>query len=351
MEIFTTSNLDKELTSDTFEELVEQQDEFEQLIFSLEDNHQNNDVVRQIFRIIHNIKGNIGLCGITPLIEMVHSLEDILDLLRQKVIVYHPAIGDIGLLILDTCKQFLDICRSSEALEYDDALYHQVAELLSKVKSERSPELFEAIALLDPSVQYDDLNIEDNQYLDRNEDLKFFKELMVAIEQRNNYWSGRGERLVQLALAINQAAGNKVDNDQLIAAIYVHDISMAFLPLSILQRKDLLSEKEKKLVRTHVHPGYQLLMQNEFWHDAALFVLQHHEKVNGTGYPNGLREQDISDGAKILAIVDAFDAITHGITSSQQQKRPLMRAIMEITRNSGRQFSEEYVNYFLTVAK
>jgi HD-GYP domain-containing protein (c-di-GMP phosphodiesterase class II) len=351
MKTFTTTNLDNELLSDAFEELIEQQDAFEQLIFSLEGKPHDNETVRKIFRIVHNIKGNFGLCGITPLIEVIHHLEDIINLLREKTINYHHAIGDIGLLILDTCKQFLDVCRSAEKLEYDDQLYHQITRLLADVKSERSPELFEAIALLDPSVNYEHVEIDENEYLDRNEDLRFFKELMVAIEKRNNYWSGRGERLVQLALAINHASGNKVDNDQLIAAIYVHDISMAFLPLSILQRKDLLSEKEKELVRTHVHPGYQLLMQNEFWHDAAIFVLQHHEKVNGTGYPNGLREQDISDGAKILAIVDAFDAITHGIASSQRQKRPLMRAIMEITRNSGRQFSEEYVNHFLTVAK
>ena len=85
------------------------------------------------------------------------------------------------------------------------------------------------------------------------------------------------------------------------------------------------------------------------WREAANIVLQHHERVDGKGYPFGLTEDEICDGAKIIAIVDAIDARTHERVFMTTQARPLLRAAMEIGKHVDTQFSEKWVDVFKAV--
>ena len=85
------------------------------------------------------------------------------------------------------------------------------------------------------------------------------------------------------------------------------------------------------------------------WRQAAEMVLQHHERMDGTGYPYGLKESEICEGAKILAIVDAIDARTHERAHMTLLKRPLLRAAMEIGKHSEKQFSSYWADIFKSV--
>ena len=96
---FHCKDIDKELLNDVKDEAAEQQDRVEQTILQIEDNQDDEQSLRVLFRCVHNIKGNIGLSGLQPLIPVLHHLEDILGLLRENKIQYQPAIGDLTLLV------------------------------------------------------------------------------------------------------------------------------------------------------------------------------------------------------------------------------------------------------------
>jgi HD-GYP domain-containing protein (c-di-GMP phosphodiesterase class II) len=124
---------------------------------------------------------------------------------------------------------------------------------------------------------------------------------------------------------------------------------MAFLPTSILNQNDRLNQKQQSLVRQHVQTSSQLMRSLFNSHLAGHALMQHQEHIDGSGYPNGLSSNNISPGAKVIAIVHTFEAITHGHTSLTSHKRPLMRALLEINKKSGIEFSESWVEIFMKV--
>ena len=129
----------------------------------------------------------------------------------------------------------------------------------------------------------------------------------------------------------------------------MHDVGMALLPLDVINSNDKLPENELKLIKDHPKTGFELLRFMKQWASAAEIVLQHHERVDGTGYPYGLQESEICEGAKIIAIVDAIDARTHERAHATMLKRPLLRAAMEIGKNSDKQFSLYWADIFKDV--
>jgi len=175
--------------------------------------------------------------------------------------------------------------------------------------------------------------------------------LLPAIDQRSPYWAGRTQRIAELALNMNSAAGAPIDANQLLAAVYMHDFAMAFLPLELLHKPEKYTSAERLRVQAHVKTSATLMQEMGNWAQAANIILQHHEQCNGAGYPNKLTESDICDGAKVLAIADAFDACVNSRAHVDQPQRPLIRAILEINRYAGSQFSQDWVNIFNQIAR
>jgi HD-GYP domain-containing protein (c-di-GMP phosphodiesterase class II) len=155
--------------------------------------------------------------------------------------------------------------------------------------------------------------------------------------------------MLRLALKMNDMADRPVDPTQLAAAIYMHDAGMALIPLSVINSKDSLTEQDREKMEQHPQIGYELLRYMKDWSEASLMVLQHHERMDGSGYPQGLKENEICDGAKIIAIADAMDARTHERAHATLMKRPLLRAAMEISKKADTQFSSYWVDIFSTV--
>jgi HD-GYP domain-containing protein (c-di-GMP phosphodiesterase class II) len=94
-----------------------------------------------------------------------------------------------------------------------------------------------------------------------------------------------------------------------------------------------------------------MLNKMQKWDEAATITYQHHERVDGKGYPEGLTENQIHDGAKILSIIDAFDAITQSRAYAASVKRPFIRAVLEINSQVGTQFSSVWVERFNLIVK
>ena len=131
------------------------------------------------------------------------------------------------------------------------------------------------------------------------------------------------------------------------AAALLHDIGKIAVPDSILCKPGKLTPDEVAIMREHSYRGYQMLKKIPFLHEAAEIVYSHQEKFDGTGYPRGLKGEEIPLGARLFAIADTLDAIT-----SDRPYRPaqtLGAARAEIERFSGTQFDPDAVKMFLSM--
>ena len=127
----------------------------------------------------------------------------------------------------------------------------------------------------------------------------------------------------------------------------VHDIGKIAIPDSVLYKPGPLTDEEKRIMRSHCEIGYTMLIRIPFLREAAEIVRAEHEFFDGTGYPRGLKGEEIPLGARILAVADALDVMT----SDQRYCRalPMSHAREEIRRCAGSQFDPEVVKVFLSI--
>jgi HD-GYP domain-containing protein (c-di-GMP phosphodiesterase class II) len=350
------NTVDNDLLNDVQQELSEIILECEQVLIQLEDTPDDEELLRAIFRLVHTVKGSLTLVEMNPLIPVLSSTEDILDYIRKGKIKYSSICSDLLLLILDRVHVFIAECNRDGETEYDNVLFDQLCALISKVLPEaneiqNNQYLTSSISLLDPNITVStvqsETDIQEQLSSEIKEeislDLSFFRQLMAPVEFRSLYWRGRTERIVKLALLLNREAGYPVNETQLVAASYVHDFGMAFMPLNLLHKNTPLTEAEHQLMKNHVQSSADVFANMPNWKEAKQIVLQHHERVDGKGYPNALKEIEICDGAKILAIADTFEAMTHQRAHHSHQKRPIVRAMAEINHCADKQLSAGWI--------
>ena len=131
-----------------------------------------------------------------------------------------------------------------------------------------------------------------------------------AIELRDPYTAGHQRRVTDLACAIAKELNmDESKMEGLRLAGLVHDVGKLVVPAEILTKPSLLAENEMSLVKIHAQAGYEILKGIEFPWPIAQIVLQHHERIDGSGYPNHLKGDDISLEAKILAVADTVEAM------------------------------------------
>ena len=369
MQMFKHEDLDEDILTDLLEEINELYEASEQTLIELELKPEDNELQRSLFRSIHTIKGDLGLVNFTPLIPLLQHGEDLLDYLRKGQIQYTSNMSDLVLLIMDRVKVFVQSCIQTGQAEYDEAMFKQLVTAITLITPKNTAQherlLGEAALILEPSLDIG-LSIEDasektvtNKPVsiattgipksissEKREDIVFFRELMKPIEKRSRYWDGRGDRIAKLAGYINKIAGSPVDENQLAVACYMHDFGMAFMPVEVLHKEGKLEDTEFNLMRSHVYKSARLLENLTQWNEARKIVMQHHERVDGSGYPLGIKEEDICEGAKLLAILDTFDAITHARAHENHMQRPKKKAVIEINRIAKGQFSSKWMQAF-----
>ncbi|MCF8025157.1 MAG: HD-GYP domain-containing protein [Desulfobacteraceae bacterium] len=167
--------------------------------------------------------------------------------------------------------------------------------------------------------------------------------LSATLEQRDAYTAGHQERVTDLACAIAGDLGLEEDRVQgLYFAGMVHDIGKISVPAEILTKPTRLADKEFGLIKDHVLSGYNILKDIEFPWPIADIVVQHHERLDGSGYPAGLSGEDILWESRILAVADVVEAMT-----SHRPYRPGLGvdvALEEIEKKKGLLFDEEIVD-------
>lgn len=353
------ADLPSDLLADFRQEAAEQFQRSEQLLIELERSPDDIERLRELFRNVHTLKGNLGYIGLNTLMPLPQAMEDVLACLRETRLSFDSLLGDILLLSLDHLKELIEQNLGGTPARLDQAQLNALSLALSALAaapSARQTEIRRALLQqLDPNTHLPAPTPTSDAHtaelfkrfaIPLDADLLFFIELMRASERRSHYWQGRGLRQLELSLAINQLGGTPEQPAQLAAAVCLHDLGMAFLPLDMLHKEASFSREERQHMQSHPRLAYDLLIRLPSWDAAAEIALQHQEHADGSGYPAGLREAQTRPGALILHIVDTFDARTHERAHQTLSKRPLLRAILEINSLAGSQFSTHWVELF-----
>jgi response regulator RpfG family c-di-GMP phosphodiesterase len=174
--------------------------------------------------------------------------------------------------------------------------------------------------------------------------------LTAALEARDSETHGHSERVVNFSLRLGREMG--LDAEQMRSLEFgslLHDIGKIGVPDAILRKPAALDEREWVRMREHPLHGQRILRGIEFLEGAARVVAQHHEKWDGSGYPLGLRDEEIDQNARIFAVADAFDAITSDRV--YRRGRSYEEAATELDDFAGRQFDPTVVEAFHRVPR
>jgi len=169
-----------------------------------------------------------------------------------------------------------------------------------------------------------------------------------ALDLKDAETEGHSKRVTAYTIALARAIGLSADQIRVIArGAFLHDIGKMAIPDAILRKPGSLSAEEVGIMREHCYRGYQMLKKIPFLAEAAEIVYSHQERYDGTGYPRGLKGDEIPLGSRLFSVADTLDAMT-----SDRPYRPaqtIAAAREEIQRWSGRQFDPEVVRTFLSM--
>jgi len=167
--------------------------------------------------------------------------------------------------------------------------------------------------------------------------------MALTVETRDAYTAGHQQRVTNLARAIaKEMKLSKGQIDGIRMAGTIHDIGKIGVPAEILNKPSRLADIEFNLIKIHPLVGYNILKQIEFPWPVAEIVLQHHERMNGSGYPHGLSGEDILLEARILGVADVVEAM-----ASHRPYRPALgidKALEEISKNRGTLYDPQVVD-------
>ncbi len=159
--------------------------------------------------------------------------------------------------------------------------------------------------------------------------------ISIILEKKDPYTSGHQKRVAVLASKIAEKLSLSLEMRNIIYyTSLIHDIGKIVIPTSILSKPIKLTQLEIDLIRTHPEEGYEILKNNDFLKRFGEIIYQHHERLNGSGYPRGLKEKEICIEAKIIAVADVFEAML-----SHRPYRPALgvnKAIDEMEKFKGK---------------
>jgi len=174
--------------------------------------------------------------------------------------------------------------------------------------------------------------------------------LVQAIEEKDSYTRGHSERVASIVVQVARELGiAESEIEYLRLGSILHDVGKIGIPESIVRSPKALTEGEHKIIQKHPLMGLEILQHIPFIKEHMYLIRNHHERWDGKGYPDGLRGEEIPLGAQIVAIADAFDAMT----SSRPYRKglPSKQAAREIEKGIGTQFSSNVALAFLAILK
>lgn len=178
----------------------------------------------------------------------------------------------------------------------------------------------------------------------------FILVLANAIEARDQYTRGHIERVTKFAKSTAEEMGwDEEKIKEIEMGGILHDIGKIGVPDNILNKTDRLTKEEYEVIKTHPIIGRNMLKSMVSFDPAISYILYHHERYDGNGYPFQLKGTDIPSGGRIIAVADSFDAMT----SDRPYRKGMdtKEAVLELEKNSGSQFDPDIVNAFIRLYK
>lgn len=351
---------DPDALQDFIDSLMDYAPAIERAVNRLKSAPGEREAIGSLFRALHNVEGDAALCRVDLGVAIVHPIETVLARVRSDALPFTGLMAETILLAVDRLE--LAVARLASGDVVDGLQLLPLVQGLEELALAAPAEIDEsAAAVIDAVTGFRPVDTEPLLSFGRASamrgnaksraatDLRFFRTLANQFEARSPLFKGRTRRIVHLALATNAIAGETIDPEQLEAAVCMHDIGMMFLAESAWLKAGEMTSAEKLLLRAHPTYAAGLLSRMAGWSAAAEMVAQHHETPDGKGYPAGLEAARIGAGARVLAIVDAFEAVMlkHG---NRGRNRSVLRAIAEINA-CDKQFAAEWIEPFNRVIR
>ncbi len=193
--------------------------------------------------------------------------------------------------------------------------------------------------------KWDEVNLPDHQ-----SSLEFAKVLAYTLEEKDPYTSGHSERVCYYSDFISKRLSfPPKERSELQIASYLHDIGKVGISNRFINKKGTLTSTDWAIIKQHTQKSIELLIPLNLSPNILSYIQHHHERYDGTGYPDGLAGEQIPLGARIIAISDSYDSMT----SDRPYRKPLNNgdAKSELLKNAGKQFDPKLVSLFLDVLK
>ncbi|MGD3105636.1 HD-GYP domain-containing protein [Streptomyces sp. YGL11-2] len=166
--------------------------------------------------------------------------------------------------------------------------------------------------------------------------------LVQAVDIKDRYTRGHSERVGRASVMIARELGMAQDRLEVLRfAGILHDVGKLGVPTRLLRKDGPLTPEERRIIELHPEYGHEIVRGIGFLGEARAAILHHHERVDGRGYPYGLTGRQIPEFARVVAVADAFDAMTS--TRSYRRARPVPAAVAELRRCAGAQFDPRMV--------
>ncbi len=166
--------------------------------------------------------------------------------------------------------------------------------------------------------------------------------LVQAVDIKDTYTRGHSERVGRASVLIARELGMAEDRLEVLRfAGILHDVGKLCVPTRVLRKDGPLTPEERRVIELHPEYGHEIVRGIGFLGEARAAILHHHERLDGSGYPYGLSGREIPEFARVVAVADAFDAMTS--TRSYRRGRPVPAAVEELKRCAGTQFDPQMV--------
>ncbi len=177
---------------------------------------------------------------------------------------------------------------------------------------------------------------------------QILQSLLAALGERDFITEGHARRLEELCSRVGEKIDlSKIQLSDLALLAQVHDLGKVGTPDRILFKKGPLSKDEWEIMHQHSEKGYRIALSSTDLSSIADFILKHHERWDGNGYPLGISGEEIPIECRILSVVDAFDAMTND--RPYRKAMTINKAAEELKRSAGTQFDPDLVPVFLSV--
>jgi diguanylate cyclase len=224
-----------------------------------------------------------------------------------------------------------DICSVNVSISYGCATKYQSSENISDIFKLAEDHMYRRKLSESKSMHYKTIEI-----------------ILKTLHEKSEREKKHSDRVSDLSKLIGTALGfNNEDINELITTALMHDIGKIAIDLSILDKPSKLNDSEWVEIQRHPELGYQILRSINEFAKLAEYVLAHHERWDGTGYPRSLRGEEIPLQARIIAVADAYDAMT----SDRAYRSSLSKeaALGEIEKNAGTQFDPQIAKLFMEI--